>query len=148
MKNLIVLFIDTDINRDPNFAYGMHKNNIVTHELSMFDIEYCNFKDIDCIVYGYRLYKDKDLLCKIPPCIPRVIWTATPESFKKDEYKISETTGLRILIGEKFDTTDPVVQKFGDTDSLKGLPEYPNNFICRPEVIVLANKIRSVCEEN
>ena len=67
---------------------------------------------------------------------------------KKDEYKISETTGLRILIGEKFDTTDPVVQKFGDTDSLKGLPEYPNNFICRPEVIVLANKIRSVCEEN
>lgn len=134
MKTLKVLFIDNYISDyEANYKYGMSTNHIEAHEISMFEIKGYDFTDIDCIVYGYTLYEEREFMFMLPAHIPRVIYTSSPSLFKKTVYS-------------EFDTIDPVIHKHGNIDSLKDRPEYPNNFICRPELIVLANKIRSVCK--
>jgi len=120
MKN--VLFIDTDNNQYWNewgFEYACRLNNIKPRHIYTYEMPGFNFHDVDCIVYGYKLYSTKEYLSMLPACIPRIIWTGSPGLFKESE--------------------DPVLDRFASEENISTLPEHLH--VIKPRIISLLNKI-------
>jgi hypothetical protein len=123
MKN--VLFIDTDNNQywnERDFVYACRLNNIKPRHIYTYEIPEFNFHDVDCIVYGYKLYRQKEYLSMLPAHIARLVWTTTPEYFK--------------------DAEDPVLDRFASEENISTLPEHLH--VIKPRVITLVNKIISL----
>jgi hypothetical protein len=128
MKNLKVLFIDTDIDVT-GFKYACKLANIKPEYIDTYDVSEYKFENIDCIVYGYRLYSDKQRMEMLPAYIPRIIWTTTPQYFQ--------------------DSSDQIIDRLAELETISTIPEHMQihpSYVLK--LINLTNAIRSVCEEN
>lgn len=127
MKNLKVLFIDTDTNEywnETNFEYGCRLNNIKPQHITIYEMPEFDFSGVDCIVYGFILYRTKRYLSMLPASKPKIIWTTTPDNFEG--------------------STDPIVDRFTPDEAISTLPYYFHRI--SPTVVSILNKIRTVCE--
>ena len=123
MKQLNVLFIDTTI-RCEMADYAFEDACIKYIYIHTGQVPEFQFENIDCIVYGFRLYRNKEYMSMLPDHIPRIIWTATPRHFE---------------------TKDLIVHKFANVDTISTLPEeleYHDPEMLR--MIDFTNKIRQV----
>jgi len=85
MRKLKVLFVEVST-RNVEIYIALEEQSVIqTSFIDTDDVSDYDFEGIDCIVYGYRLFKDKELMSMLPAHIPRVIWTATPRFFEESK---------------------------------------------------------------